>query len=87
MQSALSVIRSFRAKPLPLCFPDCNRSLTRRETEVLRLLSEGLTNAEIGQTLFISGNTIAKHVHSILEKTGCANRTEAAAALKSFKSE
>jgi DNA-binding NarL/FixJ family response regulator len=87
MQAALSVIQSFEVKQHPVCFPDCEKPLTSREEEVLQLLSQGLTNAEIGQTLFISGNTVAKHVHSILEKTGCANRTELAATVKSFRSE
>ena len=36
-------------------------------------------NREIGRTLFISEHTTANHVRSILRKTGCANRTEAAA--------
>jgi DNA-binding CsgD family transcriptional regulator/tetratricopeptide (TPR) repeat protein len=52
--------------------------LTEREVEVLRLLAAGLSNREIGQRLFISTNTAANHVRSILIKTGAANRTQAA---------
>ncbi len=52
--------------------------LTDREVEVLRLLAAGLSNREIGQRLFISTNTAANHVRSILIKTGAANRTQAA---------
>ena len=52
--------------------------LTEREVEVLRLLAEGLSNRAIGQRLFISTNTAANHVRSILLKTGAANRTQAA---------
>jgi DNA-binding CsgD family transcriptional regulator len=37
-----------------------------------------LSNREIGRTLFISEHTAANHMRSILRKTGCANRTEAA---------
>jgi DNA-binding CsgD family transcriptional regulator len=57
-------------------FPD---QLTAREVEVLRLLAIGRTNKDISAVLAISLNTVATHVRSILEKTGAANRTEAAA--------
>lgn len=52
--------------------------LTAREAEVLGLVAEGLSNREIAARLFISANTAANHVRSILMKTGTANRTQAA---------
>jgi len=52
--------------------------LSAREAEILRLVARGLSNREIGSTLFISEHTAANHIRSILRKTGCANRTEAA---------
>ena len=52
--------------------------LTDREVGVLRLLVDGHSNREIGERLHISQHTAANHVRSILSKTGCANRTEAA---------
>lgn len=52
--------------------------LTRRELDVVRLLAAGLSNREIGSQLFISANTAANHVRSILTKTGTTNRTQAA---------
>lgn len=52
--------------------------LSAREAQVLRLIARGLSNREIGATLFISEHTAANHIRSILRKTGCANRTEAA---------
>ncbi len=52
--------------------------LSSRERDVLRLIARGMSNREIGSTLFISEHTTASHVRSILRKTGCANRTEAA---------
>src|SRR5205823_1711416 len=52
--------------------------LSEREVEVLRLLTAGLSNQEIGERLHISANTAANHVRSILMKTGAANRTQAA---------
>jgi DNA-binding CsgD family transcriptional regulator/tetratricopeptide (TPR) repeat protein len=54
-------------------------NLTAREAEVLRLIAIGRSNADIALALSISLNTVATHVRSILAKTGCANRTEAAA--------
>ena len=62
--------------PSPVSNPD---TLSARELEVLRLLARGRTNREIGQELFISEHTAANHIRSILRKTGCANRTDAAA--------
>lgn len=53
--------------------------LTPREVEVLRLIAIGRSNADISTALAISLNTVASHVRSILAKTECANRTEAAA--------
>jgi DNA-binding NarL/FixJ family response regulator len=53
--------------------------LTAREAEVLRLIAIGRSNADIALALAISLNTVATHVRNILAKTGCANRTEAAA--------
>jgi DNA-binding NarL/FixJ family response regulator len=52
--------------------------LTDREVEVLRLLAGGLSNSEIAGRLYISANTAAHHVRSILQKSGSANRTQAA---------
>jgi pimeloyl-ACP methyl ester carboxylesterase/DNA-binding CsgD family transcriptional regulator len=52
--------------------------LTRREAEVLRLVAAGRSNREIGEQLFLSAKTVAQHVTSILNKTGAANRAEAA---------
>jgi DNA-binding CsgD family transcriptional regulator/tetratricopeptide (TPR) repeat protein len=56
-------------------FPD---ELSPREAQILSLVAQGLSNREIGATLLISEHTAANHIRSILRKTGCANRTEAA---------
>ena len=53
--------------------------LSRRELEVLRLVAEGLSNAEIAAHLFISTKTAGNHVSNILTKLGLRSRTEAAA--------
>ena len=52
--------------------------LSFREVQILALVAKGLSNREIGATLFISEHTAANHIRSILRKTSCANRTEAA---------
>ncbi|MQB00037.1 MAG: AAA family ATPase [Actinobacteria bacterium] len=52
--------------------------LTGREVEVLRLVAEGLTNPQIGRTLFISPKTASIHVSNILRKLGVSSRVEAA---------
>jgi ATP/maltotriose-dependent transcriptional regulator MalT len=53
--------------------------LTRRENEVLDLLSHGLSNTEIGGRLFISPKTVEHHVGRILSKLGLRNRAEVVA--------
>jgi DNA-binding CsgD family transcriptional regulator/tetratricopeptide (TPR) repeat protein len=63
------------AADAPSPWPD---GLTDREVDVLRLVAAGRSNREIGEQLYISQNTAANHVRSILLKTGTANRTGAA---------
>ena len=58
---------------------DGPEALTPREREVVELLAEGLTNAEVAARLFISPKTAAVHVSNILAKLGMASRSEVAA--------
>lgn len=51
--------------------------LTKRECEVLQLLTDGQSNRTIGETLFISEKTVKNHVSSILQKMNVNDRTQA----------
>lgn len=59
-------------------FQKYKENLTSREKEVLKLISRGLSNNEIGIQLNISEGTVRFHVHNILEKLGLENRTQIA---------
>jgi DNA-binding CsgD family transcriptional regulator len=53
--------------------------LTRREREILRLVSQGYSNAEIAGTLFIAVATVRKHLENIFNRSGVRTRSAAAA--------
>jgi DNA-binding CsgD family transcriptional regulator len=74
---AAALMRSLGAKGR--AGPRATGLLTQREIEVLRLLREGLTNAEIAARLFISPKTAEHHVSRIFAKLGLSKRSEAAA--------
>lgn len=54
------------------------RTLTRREQEILTLIASGKTNQEIAEQLYITSGTVRVHVHAILHKLGVQDRTQAA---------
>ena len=56
-------------------------NLTEREKEVLRLVCDGLTNAEIATCLHVSRETVKSELKRIFRKIGVGNRTQAAVLL------
>jgi DNA-binding NarL/FixJ family response regulator len=70
------VIRQFTRIPRP-ARPKEMDELTARELEILRLMASGLSNAEIGERLYIGETTVKTHVTHVLQKLGLRDRVQA----------
>ncbi len=70
------VIRQFTRLPRPVP-PKAVDDLTARELEIFRLITEGLSNAEISERLFIGDTTVKTHVTHILQKLDLRDRVQA----------
>jgi len=70
------VIERFTRMPQPTPPAELDE-LTERELDVFRLISRGLSNAEIGQELYISEATVKTHITHILQKLGLRDRVQA----------
>ena len=70
------VIKQFTHIPRPTPRSELDE-LTTREREILRLIAQGLSNAEIGAQLFISETTVKTHVTHVLQKLGLRDRVQA----------
>ncbi len=66
------------AHPAPQAAGNLVEALSERETEILRLLAQGLTNRQIAARLFLAEGTIKNYVSTILQKLGVEDRTQAA---------
>ncbi len=58
--------------------PDQLASLTAQERRILELIAQGMTNRQIGETLFLAEKTVKNYVSSLLAKLGVERRTQAA---------
>lgn len=77
--SAQDLVRSLRGiSDEAVGAVDLVEPLTEREQEVLRLLSTGLSNRDIGAVLFIAESTVKTHVEHIIGKLGVSDRVQAA---------
>ena len=52
------------------------RGISNREAEIAQLVTQGLTNQEIARQLYISENTVKKHINSLFRKLGIASRVQ-----------
>jgi len=71
---ARMLVEAFQKKPTNVVPSDC---LTQRESEILGLLSEGLSNKEIASRVNISYDTVRAHLRHIYEKLHVRGRTQA----------
>jgi DNA-binding NarL/FixJ family response regulator len=76
-QIARKVVAAFQSKPVQVSDTDGLSTLSHREKEILEQLSKGLMYKEIAAELFISPETVRKHVYHIYEKLHVSNRVEA----------
>jgi pimeloyl-ACP methyl ester carboxylesterase/DNA-binding CsgD family transcriptional regulator len=80
MGNFLGVSLSISRRPLLTgTRPQANAILSSRETEVLRLVADGLSDAEIADRLFLSRHTVHRHVANIRARLGQSSRAAAAA--------
>ncbi|MBA2276931.1 MAG: response regulator transcription factor, partial [Chloroflexia bacterium] len=75
LDRADAVATSRAATPSPAAYP---AGLTTREVEVLRLVAEGLSDAEVAERLYLSQHTVKTHLRSIYSKLAVSSRTAAA---------
>jgi len=76
---ARELLGSLGARPMALRAPPGDQLLTPRELEVLRLVSEGLTDGKIAARLVLSKHTVHRHLQNAYARLGCCSRASAVA--------
>ena len=76
-QIASKVVAAFQNKSVVASAGSALAVLSKRENEILEMLSTGILYKEIADKLTISSETVRKHVYHIYEKLHVTNRTEA----------
>jgi DNA-binding NarL/FixJ family response regulator len=71
-----NVFQTFAPGPVGRSCPE-HAGLTARESEILRLVAAGTSNAEIASTLWVTQQTVKFHLSNVFRKLGVSNRTEA----------
>jgi DNA-binding NarL/FixJ family response regulator len=71
------LLERFAASEEPMASPSLIETLTEREAETLRLIANGLSNAEIAAALVVSETTVKTHVSNLLRKLGVRDRVQA----------
>jgi predicted ATPase/DNA-binding CsgD family transcriptional regulator len=77
IEYALSAEESSATEQSPPSAPEHPAGLSSREVEVLGLVAEGLTNAQVAERLFVSPRTVHRHLNSVYRKLGVSSRTAA----------
>ena len=72
------ILRYVRDKISGTGSPELFRELSERESDIVRLIAEGLSNRQISERLFLAEGTVRNHISAILEKTGLEHRTQIA---------
>jgi ATP/maltotriose-dependent transcriptional regulator MalT len=76
-QPTLARIAALRERLAAIPAPAYPAGLSSREVEVLRLVAQGLTDAEVAERLFLSPRTVGQHLRSVYNKLGVSSRTAA----------
>ena len=82
LTAAVARFRRTPTEDAPPEAPTGTHRLTRRECEVVMLVAEGLTNAQIAERLWISPGTVRRHLQNAFAKLGVHTRTAAVARLR-----
>ncbi len=84
-EAAQQILRRLKNRGLTIRLPGAHSSLTRRETRMLMMISDGSSNKFIAKTLGISESTVKFHLKNLYQKLGCHRRREAIDAARALR--